>query len=371
MLDSSCSDSVSPPSSTATSALMRSSPGSRRRSSKSACRYATNSAIWTPKRVQLVGVERRPHERVRPLAELVAVGRRDAEQLRDHRDRQRERERRHELHLAVGGDGVEQLVGDLLDPRPQLLDHPRRERLGDEPAQAPVVVAVAVEHVAVDERDRLRQARRPLGELLRRKREPRVADEALVVEQHRLGVLVARHAPDRRLAVEAGLAEDRVVLPHLRERRVRVGEEVLRCRGRTCGPRVATSPMLPRLATCWRRGCTSASLIERYNAAWNAQDLDAIHALHASGHRLRQPHRRRASRGRGGGARAHRADLRATTRRCASRRAPCAPATTSPSASGPRRPARTEWDGVDVFPLRDGLILRKDVYSSSHRPREL
>ena len=30
-----------------------------------------------------------------------------------------------------------------------------------------------------------------------------------------------------------------------------------------------------------------------------------------------------------------------------------------------------EWDGVDVFPLRNGLILRKDVYSSSHRPREL
>ena len=28
-----------------------------------------------------------------------------------------------------------------------------------------------------------------------------------------------------------------------------------------------------------------------------------------------------------------------------------------------------EWDGVDVFPLRDGLILRKDVYSSSHRAR--
>jgi len=30
-----------------------------------------------------------------------------------------------------------------------------------------------------------------------------------------------------------------------------------------------------------------------------------------------------------------------------------------------------EWDGVDVFPLRDGLIARKDVYSSSHRAREL
>ena len=30
-----------------------------------------------------------------------------------------------------------------------------------------------------------------------------------------------------------------------------------------------------------------------------------------------------------------------------------------------------EWDGVDVFPVRDGLLLRKDVYSSSHRPRAL
>ena len=50
MLDSSSSESVSPPSSTATSALTRSSPGSLRRSSKSACRYATKSAIKTPNR---------------------------------------------------------------------------------------------------------------------------------------------------------------------------------------------------------------------------------------------------------------------------------------------------------------------------------
>ena len=32
---------------------------------------------------------------------------------------------------------------------------------------------------------------------------------------------------------------------------------------------------------------------------------------------------------------------------------------------------RLEWDGVDVFPFRDGLILRKDVYSSAHRARVL
>jgi len=30
---------------------------------------------------------------------------------------------------------------------------------------------------------------------------------------------------------------------------------------------------------------------------------------------------------------------------------------------------RLEWDGIDVFPFEDGLILRKDVYSASHRPR--
>ena len=31
--------------------------------------------------------------------------------------------------------------------------------------------------------------------------------------------------------------------------------------------------------------------------------------------------------------------------------------------------ATIEWDGVDVFPLRDGKIARKDVYSSSHASR--
>ena len=31
---------------------------------------------------------------------------------------------------------------------------------------------------------------------------------------------------------------------------------------------------------------------------------------------------------------------------------------------------RLEWDGVDVLPIRDGLIARKDVYSTSHIPRD-
>jgi hypothetical protein len=34
-----------------------------------------------------------------------------------------------------------------------------------------------------------------------------------------------------------------------------------------------------------------------------------------------------------------------------------------------REGRRIEWDGVDVLPIRDGLIARKDVYSTSHIPR--
>jgi hypothetical protein len=28
-----------------------------------------------------------------------------------------------------------------------------------------------------------------------------------------------------------------------------------------------------------------------------------------------------------------------------------------------------EWDGIDVFPIANGKITRKDVYSSSHAAR--
>ena len=32
---------------------------------------------------------------------------------------------------------------------------------------------------------------------------------------------------------------------------------------------------------------------------------------------------------------------------------------------------RLEWDGIDVFPFRDGLIARKDVYSTASSARVL
>jgi uncharacterized protein (TIGR02246 family) len=112
------------------------------------------------------------------------------------------------------------------------------------------------------------------------------------------------------------------------------------------------------------------ALIERYNAAWNAQDVDAIHALHdpdivfhnhtaderAEGAAAVREHIARIFR--------NNPTLRFTARslRAGEDFAVCEWTASTGS---------NEWDGVDVFPLRDGLILRKDVYSSSHRPREL
>jgi hypothetical protein len=111
-------------------------------------------------------------------------------------------------------------------------------------------------------------------------------------------------------------------------------------------------------------------LIERYNAAWNAQDVDAIHAEH---HRDIVFHNHTADeRAEGADAvREHIArifennpTLRFSTRslQVGDDFAVCE----WTASTGAR-----EWDGVDVFPIRDGKIARKDVYSSSHRPREL
>jgi ketosteroid isomerase-like protein len=110
-------------------------------------------------------------------------------------------------------------------------------------------------------------------------------------------------------------------------------------------------------------------LIERYNAAWNAQDLDAIAAEH---HPEIVFHNHTADERAEGAAavRDHIAQifrnnptLRFTTRALlvGDDFAVCEWTASIESK---------EWDGVDVFPLRDGKIARKDVYSASHRPRE-
>ena len=111
-------------------------------------------------------------------------------------------------------------------------------------------------------------------------------------------------------------------------------------------------------------------LIEQYNGAWNAQDIETIHALHDPAivfHNHTADERAEGS----DAVREHIAaifrnnpDLRFSTvsLRVGDDFAVCE---WTASARG------VEWDGVDVFPLEDGLIRRKDVYSASHRPREL
>jgi hypothetical protein len=84
-------------------------------------------------------------ERVGPVAKLSAVGRRDAKHLRDDGDRQWKGVVVDHVHFPAGGNRIQERVGDRLDARPQLLDHPRRERLGDQPPEPRVVGWVAVQ----------------------------------------------------------------------------------------------------------------------------------------------------------------------------------------------------------------------------------
>src|ERR1041385_315414 len=84
------------------------------------------------------------------------------------------------------------------------------------------------------------------------------------------------------------------------------------------------------------RSADVAALIDRYDAAWNAQDLDAVASMHddaivfhnhTAGERVE-------------GAAAARASARSSSagRRSASSAGPCGAATASRSASGPRGP---------------------------------
>ncbi|HVS86099.1 MAG TPA: nuclear transport factor 2 family protein [Gaiellaceae bacterium] len=132
------------------------------------------------------------------------------------------------------------------------------------------------------------------------------------------------------------------------------------------------SHLLTESVTPWELrlapGGAILDLIERYNAAWNAQDLDAIDALHHDEivfHNHTADERaegKTAVREHIGRIFANNPDLSFRTRSLGVS-VGFAVCEWTATAGG------KEWDGVDVFPLRDGLILRKDVYSASHRPR--
>lgn len=114
--------------------------------------------------------------------------------------------------------------------------------------------------------------------------------------------------------------------------------------------------------------------IERYNDAWNAQDLDAIVALHAPG--MVFENHTAGERAEGDAVRDHISrifanwpDLSFRGRRLYARDGLVVSEWTATATDSSGQ--RLEWDGIDVFPFENGLILRKDVYSAGHRPRVL
>jgi ketosteroid isomerase-like protein len=112
--------------------------------------------------------------------------------------------------------------------------------------------------------------------------------------------------------------------------------------------------------------------IELYNDAWNAQDVDTILAFHAPA--MVFENHTAGDRVEGDDVGPHIAgifernpDLRFTGRRLYARDGLVVSEWTATATN--RAGQRVEWDGIDVFPFEKGLILRKDVYSSSHAPR--
>lgn len=131
--------------------------------------------------------------------------------------------------------------------------------------------------------------------------------------------------------------------------------------------RCDTRPMDPRDSAA-----ELEKTIERYNEAWNAQDVETIVSFHAPG--MVFENHTAGDRVEGDAVRAHIAgifernpDLRFTGRRLYARDALVVSEWTATATD--REGRRVEWDGIDVFPFENGLILRKDVYSSSHAPR--
>jgi steroid delta-isomerase-like uncharacterized protein len=120
--------------------------------------------------------------------------------------------------------------------------------------------------------------------------------------------------------------------------------------------------------------------IDRYNAAWNSHDLDAIMAMHAPD-MVFNNHTAGESAS-GAEVRAHIGsifetwpDIKFTSRRLYVREglvvqewtATATHAKTMRRGNLTAEPTgrRVEWDGIDSIPFEAGLVKRKDVYSDS------
>jgi steroid delta-isomerase-like uncharacterized protein len=120
--------------------------------------------------------------------------------------------------------------------------------------------------------------------------------------------------------------------------------------------------------------------IERYNAAWNGHDLDAITAMHSPDMVFENHTAGEAASG--SDVRAHIGsifetwpDIAFTTRRLYVSEGLVVQEWTATAThakemrrgdlSAPPTGQRVEWEGVDVIPFENGLVKRKDVYSDS------
>ena len=111
-------------------------------------------------------------------------------------------------------------------------------------------------------------------------------------------------------------------------------------------------------------------LIERYNDAWNNQDLDAIHALHHP--EIVFDNHTAGERAEGAAVREHIAtifrnwpDLRFDGR--ATYIGPDFVVSEWTATATHPGGKTVSWDGVDIFPFAGDLILRKDIYSNASR----
>ena len=120
--------------------------------------------------------------------------------------------------------------------------------------------------------------------------------------------------------------------------------------------------------------------IDRYNAAWNAHDLDTIMSMHApdmvfENHTAGESAQGEAARGHIGAIFATWPDIAFTTRRLYVREGlvvqewTAAATHTETMRRGDlvAEPTgkRIKWDGLDAIPFENGLVKRKDVYSDS------
>ena len=113
--------------------------------------------------------------------------------------------------------------------------------------------------------------------------------------------------------------------------------------------------------------------IGRYNDAWNRHDVDAIVSMHAPG--MVFENHTAGERAEGVAVQEHISsifenwpDLQFRSRRLYARNGLIVSEWTA-TATKQDTGERLEWDGIDVFPFENGLILRKDVYSAASRAR--